>query len=423
MSENPERPRLTRRELREMERARSQEQQEPERIDPAPTPPEAQPGSEDPPPQRPRMTRRQLREAAAREEAEKEAANREAAQREAAVREAAERETAAQKRAAAEPEQGGQAKSAPEPEPKPLPTRVSSLPQRPQPRPSREAEGPAAPVDQPDHQRTERQRARDAAPIELEDEDSASLEKAGPLEDPVQSLALRRPRPKPARLEEEAAPAETPNVRPPEGTSAIRRVEETGELSPIISTSPGAGSWTPGGPAQPQRESADSQEPEDPLVTTGKQVPFRAPAWGARTLAAEQAAAAPQQEAARQGDLHPGDSQQGHPPAQPRAAAPPAPSAGGSATPGSGMRTSATMWPTSGQFSTGGFAATNFEDDLDDDEDEEYEPMFTWLRVLVLLVVAFTLGVLVWLIVGKEDPPSGAAALDLVTDMKNRLGV
>ncbi len=42
------------------------------------------------------------------------------------------------------------------------------------------------------------------------------------------------------------------------------------------------------------------------------------------------------------------------------------------------------------------------EDDEDDDDDwEESEPSYTWLHYIILLVVAFVLGVLLWNLVLK----------------------
>jgi len=62
-------------------------------------------------------------------------------------------------------------------------------------------------------------------------------------------------------------------------------------------------------------------------------------------------------------------------------------------------------------------------DDLDEpDEDEDDEPRgpsYTWLHYLVLVAVAFVLGLLVWELVSRDDPgitTDEASAAVVVTD-------
>src|SRR5690625_7022552 len=61
-------------------------------------------------------------------------------------------------------------------------------------------------------------------------------------------------------------------------------------------------------------------------------------------------------------------------------------------------------------------------DDDEDEDEEEYEPMFTWLRLLVLMIIAFVLGALGWVIIGRSDAGAAATAMAAISGLKIRLG-
>src|SRR5690625_100810 len=417
MSESPERPRLTRRQLREMEQARQAAQEPTPPADQASSAAEASGDSTlPPPPTRPTMTRRQLREAAQREAAEREAAEREAQAR------AAQERAAADQRAAAQQQQ-----HAPEPQ-----------------------HPPAAPPAAWEAEVTSREPADQGAPDRQSIFPAADQSRPGFYPAPQNWHATSE------RLEEDVAreqhsapphpapPAQPqahdhPNVRPPAGVQAIRTVEETGELSPILQTAPGESVWPsiPGATAESPEPS--SAEPET-ITPASPAVPFRAPAWGARTSAATQEAAAAgpsatsEQAAATEESVDAADS----------AAAgdnftPSVPPRGTESGGISGMSTAPTRWPgssasrgptvgpPSGSVFPGAQARspqpTSPAADLHDDEDEEeYEPMFTWLRLLVLMIIAFVLGALVWLIIDQTDAGAAAASVLTITCFKIPLG-
>src|SRR5690625_4621319 len=374
MSESPERPRMTRRQLREMEQARQAAEAQSQGVEQASSAAEASGDFAVPPPTRPTMTRRQLREAAQREAEERAA---EEAQRQAAeARRATEARRAAEERAAQEQTapQVQQRRSAAD-------ARRSVLPNS-----GEHPQGQQRPGFYPAPQNWQEERPQQWTPG------------AGPS---VHS-----------------GPAAAPNVRPPAGVNAIRTVEETGELSPILHTAPGENVWPSIPGAEPEQSEAKAEP--DPVTPASPAVPFRAPAWGARTSAATQGAP----------DT---DVEEEAPPAvAPRVNTQRAPETGGV----SGMSATPTRWPAAGGSTThvgpptgsvfpgAPSAGTQIPSpQLDDDEDEEeYEPMFTWLRLLVLMIIAFVLGALVWVIIGQSDAGAAATSMAAITGLKIPLG-
>src|SRR5690625_609577 len=381
MSESPERPRMTRRQLREMEQARQAAEAQSQGVEQASSAAEASGDFAVPPPTRPTMTRRQLREAAQRE-AEERAAQERAAEE--AQRQAAEARRATEARRAAE-ERAAQEQTAPQVQQR---RSVADARRSVLPNVGEQPQGQQRPGFYPAPQNWQEERPQQWTPG------------AGPS---VQS-----------------GPAAAPNVRPPAGVNAIRTVEETGELSPILHTAPGENVWPSIPGAEPEQSEAKAEP--DPVTPASPAVPFRAPAWGARTSAATQGAP----------DT---DVEEGAPPTvAPRVNTQRAPETGGV----SGMSATPTRWPAAGGSTThvgppsgsvfpgAPSAGTQIPSpQLDDDEDEdeeEYEPMFTWLRLLVLMIIAFVLGALVWVIIGQSDAGAAATAMAAITGLKIPLG-
>src|SRR5690625_3550982 len=464
MSESPERPRLTRRQLREMEQARQAAQEPTPSADQASSAAEASGDSTlPPPPTRPTMTRRQLREAAQREAAEREAAEREAqaraaqervaAEHAAAEQQAAERETArrqvADRRAAEaqrEQEFAAQQRAAQEQraayEQREAQARVAQeRAAADQGAPDRQSIFPAADQSRPGFYPAPQNWHATSERLEEDvtrEQHSAPPQQASPAQPQVPQSQASPPTQHPASPAQPQA-HDHPNVRPPAGVQAIRTVEETGELSPILQTAPGESVWPsiPGATAESSEPS--SAEPET-ITPASPAVPFRAPAWGARTSAATQEAAAAEpsatseQSAATEESVDAADS----------AAAgdnltPSVPPRGTESGGISGMSTAPTRWPgssasrgltvgpPSGSVFPGAQARspqpTSPAAELRDDEDEEeYEPMFTWLRLLVLMIIAFVLGALVWLIIDQTDAGAAAASVLTITGLKIPLG-
>src|SRR5690625_3989215 len=437
MSGSPERPRLTRRQLREMEQARQAAQEPTPPADQASSAAEASGDSTlPPPPTRPTMTRRQLREAAQREAAEREAAEREAQAR------AAQERVAADQRAAAQQQQ-----HAPEPQHPPAAppaaweAEVTSREPADQGAPDRQSIFPAADQSRPGFYPAPQDWHATSARLEEDvtrEQHAAPPQQASPAQPQVPQSQASPPTQHPASPAQPQA-HNHPNVRPPAGVQAIRTVEETGELSPILQTAPGESVWPSIPGANPEDSEASNAEPET-ITPASPAVPFRAPAWGARTSAATQEAAAAEpsatseQSAATEGSVDAADS----------AAAgdnftPSVPPRGTESGGISGMSTAPTRWPgssasrgltvgpPSGSVFPGAQARspqpTSPAADLHDDEDEEeYEPMFTWLRLLVLMIIAFVLGALVWLIIDQTDAGAAAASVLTITGLKIPLG-
>lgn len=456
MSESPERPRLTRRQLREMEQARQAAEGQQEA---APTPNAGQPAAWEspapggdfatPPPARPTMTRRQLREAAEREAAAQRAAHEaseaqraaEIAQQEAAARAqreaeerarqqaeeearaAAEQARLQQEQARAQEEQARRAAAEQE--------RLSAW-QRAQeaPIPALETEdSPRIPADQDGAQRfvTQQQpRHHEFQPHSQPSHEPQLQPEHVPQfhqfhEPPVVEEPPTAPETPPARPGFYPAPtfADAPVVRPPAGVNAIRTVEETGELSPILHTAPGESVWPSiPGAVQNENENGDvtsqmaAVAPAQPSAPPARPaVPFRAPAWGART-------SAPVDEPAVSDPVTAGE-----PGTSGMSAEPSRWPAGGGLTAGTaplGSGATGSVFPGAKTETSG--VPTDFDLDDDDDDEEEYEPMFTWLRLLVLMIIAFVLGALVWLIIGKNDAGGTAASLIAISSLKFPLG-
>src|SRR5690625_3328616 len=374
MSESPERPRMTRRQLREMEQARQAAEAQSQGVEQASSAAEASGDFAVPPPTRPTMTRRQLREAAQRE-AEARAA-------EEAQRQAAEARRATEARRAAE-ERAAQEQTAPQVQQR---SSVAAARRSVLPNAREQPPGQQRPGFYPAPQNWQEERPQQWTPG------------AGPS---VQSR-----------------PAAAPNVRPPAGVNAIRTVEETGELSPILHTAPGENVW-PSIPGAEPEQSQTKAEP-DPVTPASPAVPFRAPAWGARTSPATQGAPDTDVE------------EEAPPTVAPRVNTQRAPETGGV----SGMSATTTRWPAAGGSTThvgpptgsvfpgAPSAGTQIPSpQLDEDEaEEEYEPMFTWLRLLVLMIIAFVLGALVWVIIGQSDAGAAATSMAAITGLKIPLG-
>src|SRR5690625_3355674 len=374
MSESPERPRMTRRQLREMEQARQAAEAQSQGVEQASSAAEASGDFAVPLPTRPTMTRRQLREAAQREAEERAA--------EEAQRQAAEARRATEARRAAE-ERAAQEQTAPQVQQR---RSVADARRSVLPNAGEQPQGQQRPGFYPAPQNWQEERPQQWTPG------------AGPS---VQS-----------------GPAAAPNVRPPAGVNAIRTVEETGELSPILHTAPGENVWPSIPGAEPEQSEAKAEP--DPVTPARPAVPFRAPAWGARTSAATQGAPDTDVE------------EEATPTAAPRVNTQRAPETGGV----SGMSATPTRWPAAGGSTThvgpptgsvfpgAPSAGTQIPPpQLDEDEDEEeYEPMFTWLRLLVLMIIAFVLGALVWVIIGQSDAGAAATSMAAITGLKIPLG-
>ena len=430
MSESPERPRLTRRQLREMEQARlaaESEQPAAEADSPAGQPSSdfAMPAPSDfstPAPSRPTMTRRQMREAAQREAEEaRRAQEQQAAQspQTSGVNQDVQidfEEEAAQQAQPAQPAQ---------------PSRPAQQQWRAQdaPPPALETEdAPRVPED-----RGAAQRALAEQTTQSSQEPQREPQRASIFGDRTQTRPGFYPAPQnlghPANAGQ--APVEptpdfsaAPNVRPPEGITAIRTIEETGELSPILHTSPGENVWPSIPGSGEDGRGQKTPEVQQQTVPTSTPVPFRAPAWGARTMAAEeaetQAAAGDVASAPGAGFASSQFEEDEEPEAISGMSAAPSrwPAGGGLAGGASGVKS-----PSSGGFpSIQSLSESSADTDFGDEDDEEYEPMFTWLRLLVLMIIAFVLGALVWLIIGKSDAGAVTAALGAVIGLKNPLG-
>lgn len=365
---------MTRRQLREMEQARQAAEAQSQGVEQASSAAEASGDFAVPPPTRPTMTRRQLREAAQREAEERAA--------EEAQRQAAEARRATEARRAAE-ERAAQEQTAPQVQQR---RSVADARRSVLPNAGEQPQGQQRPGFYPAPQNWQEERPQQWTPG------------AGPS---VQS-----------------GPAAAPNVRPPAGVNAIRTVEETGELSPILHTAPGENVWPSIPGAEPEQSEAKAEP--DPVTPARPAVPFRAPAWGARTSAATQGAP----------DT---DVEEEAPPAvAPRVNTQRAPETGGV----SGMSATPTRWPAAGGSTThvgpptgsvfpgAPSAGTQIPPpQLDEDGDEEeYEPMFTWLRLLVLMIIAFVLGALVWVIIGQSDAGAAATSMAAITGLKIPLG-
>ncbi|QJW36363.1 hypothetical protein [Cellulosimicrobium protaetiae] len=231
-----------------------------------------------------------------------------------------------------------------------------------------------------------------------------------PVQETAERVAIRPPAPTPV------VPTRT-SSRPPAG--APRPVPgSSGPVRPPTSAAPagGLGAQAPVGrvgapdaaPAQPQRLSAFSAPTAAPAAPAATPAPAPAPSpWGATPAPAPERAPAVPPAAA---------------PAEAPGAALPwsaitsgsAPESAGAArepaSPFGGVRETAAAAPPAGGPSDDLFPrvrarADELDDEADDDlDDEPRGPSYTWLHYLILVAVAFVLGLLVWTLVSRDDP-------------------
>ena len=393
MSEQPERPRLTRRQLREMEQARQAAAAQ--AAQPS-SPPAPAPSNYSAPPAvpRPTMSRRQMREAAEREAAERAAAQHAAdeqrrladAQRLAEQHRQEEMRIRAQEEARRQMEAQVLAqRQAEEQAAREAQARALAERQRAEYEARIAAEQAAA------ERRLSAHQARQAAPPPLETEDAPMVrgmqqggQRPGFYPAPTGQQPMAGGQVPYDHHGQPQVQNDVPHMQrqsmmnPPGGRGVIRTVDNTGEISPVLSTSPGEAVWpsAPGAvPAQDDfhAEQTRMQQAQAPQGHATQSAPFRAPAWGARTTQAQASMPAELDD-------------------EPAAAAP------------------RSVFP--------GAAEQEVEDEFDlyDDEEpeEEYEPMFTWLRLLVLVIIAFVLGALVWLLIDNTSAGAAAASAALV---------
>lgn len=187
-----------------------------------------------------------------------------------------------------------------------------------------------------------------------------------------------------------------PVVRPPSTSGGIRRVDETGRLTPVERASGDAGP----GPAAPQGDAP--ARPGAPARTSSRQ-PFSGPA----APSAPYGRPAPGSSGAAQAPPPPppwastGTSSVGASAASAAAAQEPPSPFGAPAAGGPDRRPSPDLpWeaPPARPAAEQQPPRTRAEARVDPDEDdwEEPESSYTWLHYIVLVVVAFVLGLLLW---------------------------
>lgn len=275
---------------------------------------------------------------------------------------------------------------------------------------------------------------------------------AGGWQQPPRPAAPSGPPPSRRTLRETTGPAEHPAqpsvVRPPAASGGMRGLDETGRLTPVQETAervairppapvvptrtssrPPAGAPRPsvpgatgpvrpatpsapvGGlgasagaarpePTQPPRLSAFSAPPTSP-APPGTPAPAPAPSpWGAAPAPAPERTPAPAPPAETAGAALPWS-------AITAGSAPEPASAAQQTSPFGGVRETAPA-PAGGSDElfprVRGRAAEPEESDDDDLEDERRGPSYTWLHYLILVAVAFVLGLLVWTLVSRDDP-------------------
>lgn len=275
---------------------------------------------------------------------------------------------------------------------------------------------------------------------------------AGGWQQPPRPAAPSGPPPSRRTLRETTGPAEHPAqpsvVRPPAASGGMRGLDETGRLTPVQETAervairppapvvptrtssrPPAGAPRPsvpgatgpvrpatpsapvGGlgasagaarpePTQPPRLSAFSAPPTSP-APPGTPAPAPAPSpWGGAPAPAPERTPAPAPPAETAGAALPWS-------AITAGSAPEPASAAQQTSPFGGVRETAPA-PAGGSDElfprVRGRAAEPEESDDDDLEDERRGPSYTWLHYLILVAVAFVLGLLVWTLVSRDDP-------------------
>ena len=278
---------------------------------------------------------------------------------------------------------------------------------------------------------------------------------AGGWQQPPRPAAPSGPPPSRRTLRETTGPAEHPAqpsvVRPPAASGGMRGLDETGRLTPVQETAERVAIRPPAPtPVVPTRTSSrpPAAAPRPPVP--GASGPVRpatpsAPVGGlaagagpARPEATQpprlSAFAAPPTSPAPPGTPAPAPATSPwagtRAPAPERAPAPAPPAeAGGAALPWSAITAGSAPEPASADREQSspfggvresapapaggsdelfprvrGRAAEPEESDDDDLEDERRGPSYTWLHYLILVAVAFVLGLLVWTLVSRDDP-------------------
>ncbi|WP_353708892.1 hypothetical protein ABRQ22_06020 [Cellulosimicrobium sp. ES-005] len=237
-----------------------------------------------------------------------------------------------------------------------------------------------------------------------------------PVQETAERVAIRPPVPTPV------VPTRT-SSRPPAGPSRPAAPGATGPVRPPTPSAPAGGFGSaPVGrvgapeapPAQPQRLSAFSAPAAAPAAPPATPSPAPAPSpWGATAAPAPERTPAAARPAAPPAAAAPAEA--------PGAALPwsaitsgsaPEPASAGRepAPPFGGVRETAAAARAVGGSSDDLFPrvrgrADELDGEADDDlDDEPRGPSYTWLHYLILVAVAFVLGLLVWTLVSRDDP-------------------
>ncbi|MET3975446.1 hypothetical protein [Cellulosimicrobium sp. 4261] len=217
-----------------------------------------------------------------------------------------------------------------------------------------------------------------------------------PVQETAERVAIRPPAPTPV------VPTRT-SSRPPAGAPRPSVPGAPGPVRPATPSAPvgglGAGAARPE-PTQPPRLSAFSAPPTSP-APPGTPAPAPAPSpWGGTPAPAPERTPAPAPPAEAAGAALPWSAITAGSAPEPASAAP-------QTSPFGGVRETAPA-PAGGSDElfprVRGRAAEPEESDDDDLEDERRGPSYTWLHYLILVAVAFVLGLLVWTLVSRDDP-------------------